>query len=80
MDQHALLMHTLMRSAHVDSPQSRRRREQLLRLQREALEARRRRRHNRLRRVWSALTARRLTRRNQGTRRTEAPDVRRALR
>jgi hypothetical protein len=54
MDQHALLMYTLVRHTHVDSPEHARRREQLLRLEREALAARRRRRHDRLRRVWSA--------------------------
>jgi hypothetical protein len=80
MDQHALLIYTLMRLAHVDSPEDARRREQLLRLEREALEARRRRRHNRLRRVWSALTAPRSTQREQETRRAEAPDLRQALR
>jgi hypothetical protein len=80
MDQHALLMFTLVRHTQVDSPEYTRRREQLLRLEREALETRRRRRHNRLRRVWSALTAPRSTQRMQGTRRTEAPDLRQALR
>lgn len=44
MDQHALLMHTLMRQVHPDSPATARRREQMLHLERTAREARRRRR------------------------------------
>jgi len=54
MDQHALLMHTLIRHAQVDSPERARRREHLLWLEREASEARRRRRE-RVRRVGNAL-------------------------
>ena len=54
MNQHALLMHTLIRHAHVDSPENARRREHLLRLERETREARRRRRRERVRRAWNA--------------------------
>lgn len=44
MDRHALLMHTLLRQARVDSPENARRREQLSRVERETRGARRRRR------------------------------------
>jgi hypothetical protein len=68
MNQHAL-MHTVVRQGLVDSPESARRREQLLSLERETREARRHRRRERIRRVWDVLTLLH-----------EAPDVREALR
>ena len=80
MDQHALLMHTLMRQARVDSPQNARRREHLLQLERETREARRRRRREHVRWARSALTAFRRRRSNDRTRPIEAPDLRQALR
>jgi hypothetical protein len=54
MDQHALLMHTLIRQAQVDSPERARRREHLLWLERDAREAHRRPRE-RVRRVGNGL-------------------------
>jgi hypothetical protein len=71
MDQHALLMHTFMRQARVDSPENARRREHPLRLEQETREARRRRRREHVRRARTALTAFRRTRSNHGTRRIE---------
>jgi hypothetical protein len=69
MNHHALLVHTLGPHAGVDSPESARRREHLLSLERETREARRHRRRELMRRVVAVLTPFR-----------EAPDVREALR
>lgn len=79
MDHHTLLMHTLIRHAHVDSPESARRREHLLRLERETREARRRRRRERVRRVENVLITLHRTV-SHASRRIEAPDLRRAPR
>jgi hypothetical protein len=77
MNQHAL-MHTLVRQGQVDSPESARRREQLLWLERETREARRHRRRERVRRGWNALITLHRTASNDSTRRINA--LRRALR
>lgn len=80
MDQHALLIHTLMHQARVDSGESARRREHLLRLEREAREARRRRRRERVRRGWNVLITLQRTVSDAWMRRIEAPDLRQKLR
>jgi hypothetical protein len=80
MNQHTVLTHTLIRHAHVDSPESARRREQLLWLEREARAARRRRRRERIRRAGNAVIAFHGKATDDRTRRIEAPDLRQALR
>jgi len=55
MNPQALLIHTLAGHAWVDSPESARRREQLLWLERETRDARRRGRRERIRRGWNLL-------------------------
>ena len=57
MNQHALLMHTVMRYQHLDSPELARRRENLARCKREAREARQRRGSEFIRRRLNALRA-----------------------
>jgi hypothetical protein len=57
MDQHALLMHTLMRHTQLESLENARHREHLLWLERTTREARRRRRRERVRRAWNACVA-----------------------
>jgi len=76
MNHHALLMHTLIRDAHVDSPESARRREQLLWLERETREARRRRRRARVRRGWNVPITLLRTVSDDWMRRIETPDLR----
>jgi hypothetical protein len=71
MDQHALVMHTVIRHPHVDSPEIARRRE----LEREAREARRHRRRERVRRARNALITLYGTRSDDRMRRVEAPDL-----
>jgi hypothetical protein len=56
MDQHALLMHTVMRYQNLDSPELARRRENLASFEREAREARRRRRRAFVRRTLNGLS------------------------
>jgi hypothetical protein len=75
MDQHALLMHTLMRHASAASPASARRREQLLWLKREAREARGHRRRERVRRARNALITLYRTGSEDRMRPIEAPDL-----
>ena len=57
MNQHAPLMHTVMRYQHLDSPELARRRENLAVSEREAREERRRRRRKFLRRNLNGLSA-----------------------
>ena len=82
MNHQTLLLHTLIRDGYVDSPESARRREHLLRLEQEAREARRRRRRQRVHRGWNALLASHRTVGDGRMRRVEAkaPDLRKALR
>ena len=79
MDHHTLFMLTLIRHARVDSPETARRKEHLLRLEREAREARSRRRRERVRRVEDALITLHRTV-SHASRGIEAPDLRRAPR
>lgn len=80
MNHHPLLIHTLTRHASVDSPESARRREHLLWLERETREARRRRRREWIRRGWNVLIPLHRNGTDGSSRRTEAPDLRQALR
>jgi hypothetical protein len=77
---HDTLTHTLIHQAQVDSPESARRREHVLLLERETREARRRSRRERIRRGWNAVITLRRTVSDDSMRRIEAPDLRRALR
>jgi hypothetical protein len=74
MNEHALLMHTLMRHASADSPDNARRREHLLWLERERREARRRRRRQRVRTARHGLTKLYRTGSDDRMRRVEAVD------
>src|SRR5262245_36429995 len=80
MNDHALLMHTLMRHASVDSPENARRREHLSLLETEAREAHRLLRRERIRRVWNALIRSHRTGSDDSLMQVEAPDLREALR
>jgi hypothetical protein len=80
MDQHALLMHTLIRHTHFDTPESARRRGHLLWLEPETREARRRRRRQRIHRSWNALITSHRTVSDDSVRRMGAPDLQQELR
>jgi hypothetical protein len=79
MDQHALLMHTVMRHQNLDSPELPRRRENLANFEREARQARRRRRRALVRRTLNGFS---VFHRDGNTRMqpTEGPAVGEALR
>lgn len=80
MNDHALLIQTLMRHASVDSPENARRRERLSLLEREAREAHKLRRRERIRRAWNALIRSHRTGSDDWMGQVEAPDLREALR
>jgi hypothetical protein len=80
MNDHALLIHALMRHASVDSPENVRRRERLSLLEREARLAHRRRRRERIRGAWNALIRSPRTGSDDWMRHVEAPDLREVLR
>ena len=80
MNQHALLMHTVTRYQHLDSPELARRRENLARFEREAREARQRRGSEFIRRRLNAIRAFHQEGTDEQVRRSEVPAVGKALR